>query len=200
MKRKFLVILLTACLFVTTLPLNIYADQGGLSNSKEFYTDENLNFTLERIIDNGKVTVFVKSPDGSIQHTLINDNGKVYLDGKVIDKNLINNLYSKSSNLYKSSSISWGPWQSSYQTINTGGLGTAIIAGLIAVYCPYVPITVIAVIAAAVAGKYDTVGINIRIRYGSDDEYYYYERYTDFYGDGEHIYGPFYDTGKEPLE
>jgi hypothetical protein len=199
MKRK-LVILLTAFLIVSTLPLNVYAVQGDFSNSKEIYTDENLNFTLERVIDSGKVTVFVKSPDRSTQHTIINDNGKLYLDGKEINNNLANNLYSKSLNLDTSSSISWGPWQTSYQTIDTGGLSTAVIAAIIAAAAPWVPVRVVAAVASAVAGKYDTLGIKIQIRYGSDDQYYYYERYTDFYGDGEHIYGPFYDTGKEPLE
>jgi len=152
------------------------------------------------------VTVFVKALDGTIQNTLINDNGKVYLDGKVLNNNLTNNLYSKSSNLYYGSSlynttesITWGPWQSSYQEIETGGLATVIIAGLIVAYCPWVPLKTASIIAGAVASKYDTLGIDIQIRYGNDGEYYYYERYTDFYGDGTHVYGPFYDTGKEPL-
>ena len=43
-KRKFLAILLTVCLIVGALPLNVYAAQVDFSNHGEICTDENLGF------------------------------------------------------------------------------------------------------------------------------------------------------------
>ncbi|MTI48891.1 MAG: hypothetical protein FH761_13685 [Firmicutes bacterium] len=206
-KKELLAILLIACLIITAFPLNIFATEEYFSSDKEVYTDEELGFTLERNIDDDKITVFVKTLKGVIQNTIVNDNGKIYLDGNELNNNFIDNLSSKSSNLDHSSSlysttesIDWGSWHYSSDEISTGGLSTAIIAGIIAATAPWVGITIIGVIAAAVAGKYDTIQIEWQIRYGDDDEFFYYERYTDFYGDGTHIGGPYYDTGKEPLK
>ncbi|WP_313340436.1 hypothetical protein [Sedimentibacter sp.] len=52
---------------------------------------------------------------------------------------------------------------------------------------------------------YNEVKIKVSIRYGEDDEFLHYQRYTYFYGDGVLITGagienPFYDTGKSPLK
>ncbi|EPZ61863.1 hypothetical protein H477_5911 [[Clostridium] sordellii ATCC 9714] len=57
------------------------------------------------------------------------------------------------------------------------------------------PVGGIAVVAAAVAGKYDKLTIKYKIRYGSDGRYNHYERVTTFYGDGKYIKA-FTDRGK----
>jgi len=41
-KKRFLAILLTVCLIVSVLPINVYANQADFSNHREIYTDENL--------------------------------------------------------------------------------------------------------------------------------------------------------------
>ncbi|WP_313346356.1 hypothetical protein [Sedimentibacter sp.] len=199
--KRFLTFLLTICL-ICLFPINVYAAQVDLSNNIEIYADKLLeDYTFERVIGNGSVTVFIKSMDGTVQHILINNNGNIYLDGELINNRIINNAYAYDENSLSNTieSITWGPWQSSYQEIETGGLTTVIIAGLILLFAPWISVKVAAVIAGAVAGKYDIVGIDIEIRYGTDDEYLHYQRYTDFYGDGEHVYGPYYDTGKTAL-
>lgn len=172
----------------------------------EIYTNEEEGYTLTRIIDKTKVTVLVKSLDGSVEHIIVNDNGKLYLDEYLIKEsiydtsNLADDFNGKISNLTSTSSISWGNWQyTDLDPIPTGGLTTAIIASMIAAAAPWVALRVIAAVVSVVAGKYDEVQIEMRVRYGEDDRYFYYERDTWFYGDGNYISGPHRDSGREPL-
>lgn len=88
----------------------------------EIYTNEEEGYTLTRIIDKTKVTVLVKSLDGSVEHIIVNDNGKLYLDEYLIKEsiydtsNLADDFNGKISNLTSTSSISWGNWQ--YTIVN----------------------------------------------------------------------------------
>lgn len=197
--KKFIAFLLVVCL-ISMIPINGYASD--LSNSKQVFTDDVLgDFTLERIIEKDKVTVYAKSLDGTILHTAINDNGKLSLDGEIINTKIINTSYLNEKNAigYTRSSINWGTWQHSELELATGGMSTVAIASAISALSPWVSLIVIAEIASMIAGDYDNVQIGIWIRYGSDDTYFYYERDTTFYGDGSYIYGPIRDTGKEYL-
>lgn len=164
------------------------------------------------MFDGSKVIVNVKSPDGTLIHTLMDYNGKTYLDGVVISgsnnsKKIgldVDELKADLKTVAASSSISWGSWQASTvaKDVKTGGLSTALVAALIVLYARWCPLGVIATIAAVIAGSYDTLTIKVKMRYGEDDEYLYYQRYTYFYGDGNLIKipeNPVYDTGKEPL-
>lgn len=56
-------------------------------------------------------------------------------------------------------------------------------------------------IAVLIASSYNYVTIEGRIRYGDDGTYYYYERYTNIYGNGvDPLFNKdYYDTGKELL-
>ncbi|WP_432406368.1 hypothetical protein [Wukongibacter sp. M2B1] len=205
LKNRLLTSLLIVSLLVSAIPFNAFASK---VSTFETYVSKELGVTLERIVDGNKVTVNVKSPDGTLIHTLMDYNEKTYLDGAVISgsnnsKKIgfdVEELKADLKTASASSSISWGSWQTSTvaKDVKTGGLSTALVAALIA-WCP---LGVIATIAAVVAGSYDTLTIKVKMRYGEDDEYLYYQRYTYFYGDGNLIRipeNPVYDTGKEPL-
>lgn len=212
---------LVFCLSITYLPISSFAEQ---NVNREFLTVVDLGVTYERIIKDGTVTVIARSLDGDIINTIKNIDGKVYLDNKLIfksnelniDQHLMNDLItdidatdnklsigSFAPDKSTLRSINWGPWNnSSLGTIKTGGFGAAVIAGFILVLCPYVGIQLIAVVAGAAAGMYEEIEVKVKIRYGVDGQYQYYERYTYFYGDGELITvpgNPFFDTGKTPL-
>lgn len=87
----------------------------------------------------------------------------------------------------------WGPWHEGSQTVKTGGMTTAIIAGIIAAAAPWVTVRICASIAATVAAKYETVGIETKTRYRTEGAMTCYERLTTFYGDGVYISGPHRD-------
>ncbi len=131
----------------------------------------------------------------------------IYLDGelfsnKVVMLDLENSLQKPAIDppLISVNATTWGSWQNGETiTINTGGLTTAVICGLIALKVGWCPVGVVSAVAAAVAGKYDVLKIKCKIRYGYDSTYSYYERQTRFYGDGKLIYGPYTDKGKTPL-
>ena len=108
--KQLIAFLLVVCLIIL-IPINGYASY--LSISKQVFTDDVLgDFTLERIIEKDKVTVYAKSLDGTILHTAINENGELSLDGEIINTNIINTSYLNEKNAigYTRSSINWGPW------------------------------------------------------------------------------------------
>ncbi|CEJ75511.1 Uncharacterised protein [[Clostridium] sordellii] len=170
--------------------------------SVESYTDESLGAIYDKVVDGNKTTITIKSLDGKVLNTLTDINNEIYLDGKKISVDSSENYKSNDNSLEKDfeinssrAAIRWGKWQYNTMYIKTGGLATATIAGLIALKAGWTPVGGIAVVAAAVAGKYDKLTIKYKIRYGSDGRYNHYERVTTFYGDGKYIKA-FTDRGK----
>lgn len=205
-KKKLLTSLVITILIISFIPINSFAS-GSLSI--ETYTSKQLGVTFERIVEEDKVIVNIKSPDGVIIHTLMDYAEKIYLDGNVISTNDHNNFNKLNIDVLKADltsndDINWGSWRlNTITTIETGGYSTAIIAGLIALYAGWCPLGAIAAIASITAGMYDELEIKVMIRYGTDDEYEYYQRYTYFYGDGTLISipeNPVYDSGKKFLD
>ena len=170
--------------------------------SVESYTDESLGAIYDKVVDGNKTTITIKSLDGKVLNTLTDINNEIYLDGKKISVDSSENYKSNDNSLEKDfeinssrAAVRWGKWQYNTIYIKTGGLATATIAGLIALKAGWTPVGGIAVVAAAVAGKYDKLTIKYKIRYGSDGRYNHYERVTTFYGDGKYIKA-FTDRGK----
>lgn len=160
------------------------------------------NYILKRENSSEKTIVYVKGKDGAILHTIVNYNGAIFVDNiKLCETGYIRQSLNinefATANSGRSGTIKWEAWQDmATQEIETGGLTSAVIAGVIAAAAPWVGVRVAASVAAAVAGKYDTVTISGKIRYGGDqDDIGYYERKTYFYGDGKLIKGPVTDSG-----
>jgi len=200
--------MLTIALVCATLTSTVFAAEKDILSSREIYTDKNLGAIFERIIDDKQVTVLIKSIDGSIEHTLVRNGDTATLDGEILDEQICNSVtkFAGSMNYFTSpallrapAAVNWEAWQTSSETINTGGLATVAIAGLIMLFSPWIGLSVAAVLAGSIAGKYDTVKIRWKMRYGTDNKYLYYERVTDFYGDGKHFAGPYKDRGKTAL-
>lgn len=146
-----------------------------------------------------------KSFDGKEEHTAINENGKLYLDGELINNELIStltNIFPHNKDVSLQSTITWTEWQDFDEEIKTGGKTAAAIGVLLIAACPWAGVKVILGVVGIIQSSYSTVNIKGRLRYGNDGEYYYYERYTNFYGNGEDALfdEDLFDTGKEPLE
>lgn len=203
MKRKVLAVLLLVSILVSSSSFNVLAnagENGAESEIAETYTDLENQYTLERVKENDKVIIYVKSLDGSIQHILTNENGIVKMDGYFVGQSYSNSLpwNASSTTLNSTRAVQWGDWSANDSgDISTGGLSVAIIGGLVAAFAPWATLKVVGVVAAAIAGKYDTLLITWQIRYGFDEQYSYYERNTWYYGDGKLITGPIMDKGKE---
>ncbi|MCR4431231.1 MAG: hypothetical protein NUV45_09470 [Tepidanaerobacteraceae bacterium] len=124
LKKKLLTSLVIVSLIISCIPFNSFASE---ISTKETYASKELGVIFERIVKEDKVTVNIKSPDGTIIHTLIDYAGKTYLDGNVISGNNHRNINELDVDALKaaltsSSSIDWGPWQTStIATIKTGG-------------------------------------------------------------------------------
>lgn len=201
----FLVMSFLAC----SLPLTTFADS---SSANETYTSDELGVTFERIVEEDQIVVYTKSLDGTLLHTTINKNGKLYVDNELVETedsnsnsnmNLMNLNYDVNEDTYTRSSPNWGSWSNDSTTFKTGGLSTTVIAGLIAAKAGWTPAGVIAVIAAATAGKYDEITIEWKMRFAHDDKYQYVERITTFYGDGKKITAPgnpYRENLKRPLD
>lgn len=147
-------------------------------------------YILEENTYGSDATVYVKDSSGVVMNTITRINGKVYLDGLFLGEVSDGiSLTTDGISLY-ANDITWGPWQQTVTTsFKTGGLATAVIAGLLAAFCPYLGVKVVGVIASAAAGKYDEISFYADIRYGSDSsDIGYYERKTYFYGDGKLFY------------
>lgn len=172
----------------------------------EIYRNEEENYTLTRIIEGPKVTVIMKTLDGTIEHIAVNDNGNLYLDNRLIQEDIYNtsnlgeNFNDKILNLSNARSTSWGKWQyTELDPIDVSGRSTKMTLFLLTTAAPWLSARILSGIALRIADKYDEVQIEMRIRYREDDEYLYYQRDTWIYGDGELIEGPLRDAGQEAL-
>lgn len=200
---KLLSCLLSICLIVVSSPINVFAKEKDFSTNVESYTDITLDVIFERFVEDDKITVIIKSLDGTVLNILEDHNGKIYLDGELLStKSTTSVVFTKAEFNSGHSRNNWGPWLTNTLYISTGGYTTAIIAGLIALNLGFTPWGVTWAIASITAGKYDELAIDIRMRYRSDDTYHYYERVTTFYGDGNLIIAPsnpYRDSGKTSL-
>lgn len=204
--KKVISYLLFICMFMSSLPLNAFAST---QNSTETFTSVELGVILEKVITNDKITVYTKSLDGKLLHTGTNDNGQIFFDGKYMPEwsDSKNSFATESTKMnlkgISTTSSDWSNWSYDTDTIQTGGLSTAAIAGLIALKAGWTPLGVAAVIAAAVAGKYDTIRIDWQTRYKADSKFQYVERNTTFYGDGKFISvpgNPVHENIKRPID
>lgn len=141
----------------------------------------------------------VESLDGEIQHVVTNIDGIVRLDGEFLHRIAEEEVFKMPLALEQRATITWGPWQSSSDTIRTGGLATVTIAAVIVATCPWVPAKGAAAAAGVIANAYESIEIRWKIRYGNDGTYQHYERETSFYGNGKRLYGPLKDKGKTRL-
>lgn len=155
----------------------------------------------EKINEENKTTVIIKSLDGIVLHTIVNYNGTIYLDGELFEYGYPKTIDLEPNEM--SINSNWGPWLRNTEYIPTGGLTTAVIAGLIVAKAGWTPLGIVAAVATVTAGKYDEIQIQIQIRYRNDGTYHYYERVTEFFGDGSRIVvpgNPYRDNGKTYLK
>lgn len=112
------------------------------------------NYILKRENSSEKTIVYVKGKDGAILHTIVNYNGAIFVDNiKLCETGYIRQSLNinefATANSGRSGTIKWEAWQDmATQEIETGGLTSAVIAGVIAAAAPWVGVRV----AASVAG------------------------------------------------
>jgi len=197
--KKLIAFLLVACL-ISLIPINGYASD--LSNSKQVFTDDVLgDFTFERTIENDKVTVVVKTIEGKIVHTVVLKNNILSIDGRVINKNISNLMdpLEYSNSMIMSTDSEWGPWLPFGETIYINGLTAVAIGAAIYAIAPQIGVINAMSWGNLVDDMVDEIIISGAIRYRSDDEYHYYERYTSLVIDGDDVLDTVYDTGKTAL-
>lgn len=165
------------------------------------YSSVELGGTLTRTIEDTRIIVTWVSFDATETYTLIREGENIYLNGELFDKiNIVASPY-ESTNISDraSSNIKWGTWQTFSQQIDTGGVPTILVASLIALTAPWWSIKFIATAVASVASS-EFYTVSGKMRYGHDDVYSYYERYTSLQSDsGKYLITDSFDTGKEYL-
>lgn len=174
----------------------------------EIYKNRDLNGELTRTVKaDGTVISDWKGEDGERARSILYPDGRIYADGKLVGTLQIetNKLSSEVGfELHAASGdVSWGKWQNFSETIQTGGKSAAIITSMIGLVCPEGLTSLTADLIAQIQMAYDYLEFRGRVRYGSDTTYYYYERYSNFYGNGlttEKLFPKdLYGTGKERL-
>lgn len=198
-KKNFLKIVSLSLIGTSLLSTCAFAEINNINNTsyvQQLYIDENSNIKYEQFEYNGKTVMLIKSLTGEVLNTIEEYNNSIYVDGVKIEMGVINEFdYNNipknyEFNNYSRSSISWGKWQKCETIkIKTGGLTTAVIAGLIALKTGWNPLGAAATVASLVAGKYEAIEIKGEIRYGSSEngKYTHYERKSHVYGDGKFV-------------
>jgi hypothetical protein len=198
-KKNFLKIVSLSLIGTSLLSTCAFAEINNINNTsyvQQLYSDENSNIKYEQFEYNGKTVMLIKSLTGEVLNTIEEYNNSIYVDGVKIEMGVINEFDYKNIpknyefNNYSRSSISWGKWQKCETIkIKTGGLTTAVIAGLIALKTGWNPLGAAATVASLVAGKYESIEIKGEIRYGSSEngKYTHYERKSHVYGDGKFV-------------
>lgn len=198
-KKNFLRIVSLSLIGTSLLSTCAFAEINNINNTsyvQQLYSDENSNIKYEQFEYNGKTVMLIKSLTGEVLNTIEEYNNSIYVDGVKIEMGVINEFDYKNIpknyefNNYSRSSISWGKWQKCETIkIKTGGLTTAVIAGLIALKTGWNPLGAAATVASLVAGKYESIEIKGEIRYGSSEngKYTHYERKSHVYGDGKFV-------------
>lgn len=198
-KKNFLKIVSLSLIGTSLLSTCAFAEINNINNTsyvQQLYSDENSNIKYEQFEYNGKTVMLIKSLTGEVLNTIEEYNNSIYVDGVKIEMGVINEFdYNNipknyEFNNYSRSSISWGKWQKCETIkIKTGGLTTAVIAGLIALKTGWNPLGAAATVASLVAGKYESIEIKGEIRYGSSEngKYTNYERKSHVYGDGKFV-------------
>ena len=179
-------------------PLSCFGESTGVT---EIYIGK--GFTIKRTIDGDSVFAETTDKDGNTYIASYID-GVLRLDDEIIMVSTnMDFLSSKSEFDFDStdymvmSDVVWGSWSTSSETIQTGGKSTYAIATLISVVCPWVGFSLLLDVAAQIAYNYDSIVIKWKMRYGEDNTYIYYQRYTSIYGNGTLIGGPWYDSRKK---
>ena len=202
--KKMLSLILAVAMIIPMGVIGVAAEAPDLDEkANEVYYSEEFGGTFSRSIEGDVVTVrWIPENSNEDGFTLVNNNGVVTLNGdRFLTLDGFSNVdLSQSDMLSTTSNITWGKWQTFSDRVETGGIPTIVVAGVIAAAAPWLSVKIIASVVAGVASsEYYTV--SGKIRYGSDDTYYYYERYTSLQTDtGTYLIKDSFDTGKEPLK
>lgn len=215
MKKKLLSFILVFAFVLTSMTTPVLAmdfnsdNSDNSDNNAETYAAEDLGGTLTRTIDGTKIIAVWSSFDGAESYTVIREGENIYLNGELFgDYDSITNKVMLPDTCERTplmnltaTSITWGSWEYFNEQVNTGGLPVAIIAGLIAVVAPWMGLRLITTAIGVTAGYSTYYIISGRIRYGTDDTYLYYQRYTSLIDDdGRYVINNFYGSGKTPLD
>lgn len=130
---------------------------------------------------------------------VVNSHGTLIVNGQYFanldDYNTIGARYNSSS--ISALAADWGNWIPFNQRVETGGLPVSIVATVICASAPWVSVRIIAGVIGSLANS-DYYIISGKIRYKSDAQYTYYERYTNIINDkGTYVLKDFFDSGQE---
>lgn len=195
--KKSIAFLLVIALSLSILVTPISAAYNTSSNNtSEVYVSEELNTLFTRLITDEKVTVTYESLDGNERHVVVNDNGQLYIDGCLIETFAVSKIAPPTGMIgerfYADSDINWGDFSEKEYKINTGGKPLETIAAMIGVLIPGVGMgLILQLINTSVekfAGAADYILLTHRVRFGSDNDYTYFEEYIDIVDDKGNVW------------
>lgn len=200
--KKVLSLILSFAFILSIGTISVSANANNTKDAarEECYLEE-FGGTLVRYTEGSAVVVkwIPEAVDSEIV-TIVNHDGVISIDNEILYTLVEADVpINHSPALTAATDVSWGTWQTFSERVNTGGVPVVIAAGIIAAAAPWVAVRVIAAAIGGIASS-EYYTISGKLRYGSDDDYFYYQRYTSIQTDtGAYIIKDFYDTGKEPL-
>lgn len=200
---KLLSAILSLAIILTFVPGAFAAQTSELISKQIIHFDE-WGFICERVETvTGDVTVYVKDAvTNEIQDVVRRVNGHLYLNDTPLAFN-VRNLYPSyeyadfAAPMSSSSTVTWGSW-STWESVAIPVVGWTIaaIAGAVIRKAPWVGSFAGDIAELAIADGLNSLSMKVRIRYGSDDTYSYYERETKFYLGSKQIGSVYTDRGK----
>lgn len=197
MKKKLLSLLLITCLLVSSMPLAVFAENSNVFKESTSIIIDEEKYIFERTINDEIVTAVLKTMEGKIVESAIANHQTQEI---AITNGNTMGFDAAFDSISAKSSIDWGKWSTNEEVATIKGKTAAGILVILAVLSPWVGATKCLTIASALVSMgADELKVKIKIRYGTDDEYQYYERVTYFYGDGDYL-GSVSDSGKKFLD
>ena len=205
--KKIMVLMLVLCMFFNMFTVTSFA----LTTEDEtiVYQNENLNGELTRTVKaDGMIISEWRGADGEVACTILYPGGRLYADGKLVGVlSVEQNRSSNEIGIYRlfalPNNINWGNWTNFSEKIHTGGQPAAVITSMIGIVCPEGIPQLTADMITQIQLSYDYLELRGRIRYGTDETYSYFQRYSNLYGNGltkEKIFpNEVYNEGRERL-
>lgn len=205
--KKVMCCFLSVVLLLMTVPTVSFATYAAMNEPKLLSEVEAMGGTFQTIQSGDNTTIRWRSADGSNSFIMTRENNRIYLNGQLFQ--ILDGHYGLlESNIIVPSRIGgedvvWGNWNYFDENLSSlipGAITLLILATAISL-ASGIGVDKVAAAVGALGiplSKIDKITIDGKNRYGYDDEWSYFEQYTNLYINGELVIEDDYTSDKIP--
>ena len=205
--KKVMCCFLSVVLLLMTVPTVSFATYAAMNEPKLLSEVEAMGGTFQTIQSGDNTTIRWRSADGSNSFIMTRENNRIYLNGQLFQ--ILDGHYGLlESNIIVPSRIGgedvvWGNWNYFDENLSSlipGAITLLILATAISL-ASGIGVDKVAAAVGALGiplSKIDKITIDEKNRYGYDDEWSYFEQYTNLYINGELVIEDDYTSDKIP--